>query len=513
MTGNIHATDGAESAEEEEDDLRPIPSLSFNLFGSSGGDPKARSSSTSESSVLEPIRELDTSETASPATSESIPVTVRSTGGSTGAEPSSTTSTTASSDPDDNTGDLKAEEGSQEREGVEPSSVRSGSDDAEDERQTGEDEEEDEDAWTKGMAALLGILRQLGEATRKMEIYQCRHAILNFSKLPLTMQRSAYVLSSIGRCYYEMSDQDRAREAFEKLRRLWPNSTLNLALYSNILWHHRARHELSQLSNELVNLDARSPEAWCAMANAFSLEGDGSSAISALERAVQVRPSNSYPYTLLGQEYLAIDNHDRAFAAFREAVKLDSRHYRGWYGLGLLYYNQSKFTEAQAHFLRALEINPHSAILHTCLGLCFYAKRELGHTLPYLKMALNISPQNTTALYHLTSALISHAMAKLPINGSSSSSNPTSNKANIIDTNEIATMLSKLKTKLPTCGALHMLQGRYYRIMSIISDPSKKANFDAEGTAEFEAAKELDPKLNNGIMLADVVLYEPPELS
>ena len=53
-----------------------------------------------------------------------------------------------------------------------------------------------------------------------------------------------------------------------------------------------------------------------------------------------MHPRFAYAYTLLGHEYVFVEELDKALVAFRTAVRLDSRHYNAWYGIGLTYYKQ-----------------------------------------------------------------------------------------------------------------------------------------------------------------------------
>ena len=61
------------------------------------------------------------------------------------------------------------------------------------------------------------------------------------------------------------------------------------------------------------------------------------------QRAVQVNPRFAYAYTLLGHEYVFVEELEKALVAFRTAVRLDSRHYNAWYGIGLTYFKQVCF--------------------------------------------------------------------------------------------------------------------------------------------------------------------------
>ena len=89
-----------------------------------------------------------------------------------------------------------------------------------------------------------------------------------------------------------------------------------------------------------------------------------------VQRATHVDPYFAYAYTLAGHECVpAGDDPEKALACYRNAVRLDPRHYNAWYGLGMLYFRQEKFTLAEHHFRRALEVNAHSSTLHFYVGL------------------------------------------------------------------------------------------------------------------------------------------------
>lgn len=53
---------------------------------------------------------------------------------------------------------------------------------------------------------------------------------------------------------------------------------------------------------------------------------------------MQLSPDFAYAHTLIGHEYAAIEDFDKALGAYRRAILLDERHYNGWYGLGSIYF-------------------------------------------------------------------------------------------------------------------------------------------------------------------------------
>lgn len=350
-----------------------------------------------------------------------------------------------------------------------------------------------DDSWTKGMIDLLGLLRTLGEATKKMEFFECRAALAEFSKLSPLAKSSPYVLSAIGRCYYELTDQERAREAFSRLCLEWPFAKLNTALYSNVLWHLRAKGDLNAFAHQAIKLEPRNADSWCAMGNAFSLEGDSENAINAFQRAAQVNPDHAYAYTLAGHEYLSREEYESARASFIEAVKVDPRHYRGWYGLGVMHFKMNDISQAKAYFKKAHLIYPKSSVLYAWMGMCEAAIGQARPAVIMLKNAVALSPENTKAKYHLASMLMSVALMDRDLGSQAA-----------FQTNMQAAErhLSQLKMVIPRSAALHFLNAR------ILSAQGKST----EAEQEYGVARELDPKILEHIG-EEIVSYDPPEIA
>ena len=65
--------------------------------------------------------------------------------------------------------------------------------------------------------------------------------------------------------------------------------------------------------------------------NCFSLQKEHDVAVRYFQRAIQADPLFTYAYTLLGHEYVFVDESDKALDAFRNAIRLDVRHYSAWY--------------------------------------------------------------------------------------------------------------------------------------------------------------------------------------
>lgn len=44
-------------------------------------------------------------------------------------------------------------------------------------------------------------------------------------------------------------------------------------------------------------------------------------------------PAFAYAYTLLGHEFVLTEELDRALACFRNAIRVNNRHYNAWYDM------------------------------------------------------------------------------------------------------------------------------------------------------------------------------------
>ncbi len=255
--------------------------------------------------------------------------------------------------------------------------------------------------------ALLELMVKFGAATKLLAEFKCREAIEEFGRLPVKQAATGYVLSAIGRAYFEMSKYDEAIEAFKRARTAEPHRLQGMEIYSTALWHKQKEVELSCLAQTLIDFDRTAPETWCVAGNCFSLQKEHEISIKFLKRAIQVDPAFCYAYTLLGHELVSADELDNAMACFRNATRLDGRHYNAWYGIGMIYYKQEKYPHAYSNYKRALEISPYNPILMCHLAIvCHHMKKTAGQerrALELLDRASALDPNNALVKFHRAS--------------------------------------------------------------------------------------------------------------
>ncbi|KNA10643.1 hypothetical protein SOVF_142470 [Spinacia oleracea] len=250
-----------------------------------------------------------------------------------------------------------------------------------------------------GALEILGLWRLLGDGYRLSCMYKCQEALEIYKKLPPKHYNTSWVLSQVGRAYFELVDYLEADRAFSLARRQCPCSLDGMDVYSTVLYHLKEDMKLSYLAQELQSIDRLAPQTWCAMGNCYSLQKDHDTALKNFQRAVQLNSRFAYAHTLCGHEHVALEDFESGVKSFQNALRVDSRHYNAWYGLGMVYLRQEKFEFAEHHFRVAYQINPHSSVIMSYLGTALHALKRNEDALMMMEKAILADKKNPLPMY------------------------------------------------------------------------------------------------------------------
>ncbi|KAG1756463.1 uncharacterized protein EDB91DRAFT_1092788 [Suillus paluster] len=250
------------------------------------------------------------------------------------------------------------------------------------------------------------LLRRFARATRALSKYDCYTCLMELDQIPTAHQQSSWVLAMVGRAHYEQLEYASAERAFRAARALEPYRLGDMEVYSTLLWHLQQNVQLSYLAQELMNINPRSPEAWIAVGNLFSLQKERSQALTCFRRAAEMDPSCAYAYTLSGHESIDEDL-DKAIGFFQTAIRADPRHYNAWYGLGTCYLRMSKIRLAEYHYRKAVEIHPNNAVLLGCVGMAVERRGDKVAAHSLFDQAVRVAPDNALVRYRRAKILIS----------------------------------------------------------------------------------------------------------
>ena len=246
---------------------------------------------------------------------------------------------------------------------------------------------------------ILNILTLAGAAYHSLCQYRCKDTIQLLQRLPISQQRTSWVLHQQGRALLEQGDFVSAQRCLEYMHSMDPGRMQGLELLSTVYWQLKKEVDLANLAQRTMDWDYESPQAHCVAGNCFSLQKDQETALVFFKRSLQLDPNFTYIHTLSGYEYMANEDFGKATSCFRKALQIDDRHYNAWYGLGMIYYRQEKYDLAEYHFERAVNIHPNSGVLRCNLGMAQNANGKAYVALETLSEAFRLDPRNPQARF------------------------------------------------------------------------------------------------------------------
>ncbi|KAE8454182.1 hypothetical protein EG329_005107 [Mollisiaceae sp. DMI_Dod_QoI] len=325
---------------------------------------------------------------------------------------------------------------------------------------------------------LLDLFKTFGSGYFALSRFECADALQLYNQLPRQHQETPWVMAQMGRAHYEQAAYVEAEKYYKRIRQVAPTRFEDMEIYSTILWHLKRETDLAFLAHELVDSSWKSPQAWCALGNSWSLARDHEQALRSFKRATQLDPKFAYAFTLQGHEYVANEEYDKALQSYRNGITADKRHYNAWYGVGRVYEKLGSYEKAFTHFEAASKINPTNAVLICCIGTVLEKQKDPRQALAYYTKATDLAPRSTLTRFKKARTLMA-----------------------LGDFDTALTELNILKDMAPDEAMVHFLLGRLYK------------NLRERGLAvhHFTIALNLDPKASQQIKEAIESIEEDDE--
>lgn len=315
---------------------------------------------------------------------------------------------------------------------------------------------------------LMLLLQTLGQVYLHLQHYELDEALeIIDTKVPLHHYKSSWVQSLIAIIHHERREYEDSVRIFSNIRKAEPFRLQYMEIYSTDLWHLQKDTLLSALAQDLMQHNKMSAITWCVAGNCFSALKEHDTAIKFFNRAIQIDPDFSYPYTLLGHELVLTEELEKALGCYRKAILKDSRHYNAWFGIGTIYSKQERFQLAEIHFRHALKINRKNSVILVHIGVMQFYLNKREQALQTLTEAIKLDPKNPLCKFH-------HASMNF----------------NIGKLEEALEELEELKQLVPKESVVYYLIGKIHKQLG---------NIDL-ALMHFSWATDLDPKgANNQI--------------
>jgi len=155
-----------------------------------------------------------------------------------------------------------------------------------------------------------------------------------------------------------------------------PNSIGLKLVQVELLVFENKLDKAEKLLNELQHIDPRNDEVYIQRANIFSKQGSHKKAIECLKIALQYTEDFADVYSLLGMEYLFIDEILQAKDAFIKCLEHDSEDQTALYNVVYCYDFLDNHQEAIEFLEEFIDHNPYSEVAWHQLGREYYTLKD-----------------------------------------------------------------------------------------------------------------------------------------
>ncbi|KAG5484500.1 hypothetical protein LSCM1_07871 [Leishmania martiniquensis] len=197
-----------------------------------------------------------------------------------------------------------------------------------------------------------------------------------------------FFLSQLAHFYYHQRNRlDKAEALYQRIRALDPHYLAILYDYSNVLYTKRDRLGLSSLAQSVYQADPFRAETNFTVGNYYVLLGQHSRAALHFHRATAIDPQCAEAWLLLGHASVEVKNTTAAVEAYRTAVELNERDYRGWYNLGQIYELLEAYHHALYYYWHTTSLRPADPGMWVAVANCLEHDGRIAESIACLERA------------------------------------------------------------------------------------------------------------------------------
>lgn len=215
-----------------------------------------------------------------------------------------------------------------------------------------------EDHWMKTLFT-AHFLNETDAADHAREIYE---------KMLQIIPDSLFLKNQLALSLYNMRMFDEAQQLYEDILSKDKYCIDGADIYSNILYVKEDKVQLSMLANRCMEIDKFRLETCCVIGNYYSLRGQHDQALSYFQRALKLNRNYLSAWTLIGHEFVEMKNTSAAVEAYRRAVDINPKDFRAWYGLGQTYELLKMPLYTLYYFQKAATLRPNDARMWCAVG-------------------------------------------------------------------------------------------------------------------------------------------------
>lgn len=241
----------------------------------------------------------------------------------------------------------------------------------------------------------------------------------------------------------EKNDRDLAFKHYKIAIELYPDYESALMNLGNL---YREINDLEMAEYYLKRSTAATPDfptAWMNLGIVQAAMKNYNEALTSYKRALQYRKNYANCYYNIGNLYIDLKNSTLALRFWRQTIALEPKHNKAWSNILALLDNRGlvqeildtsaealqfvpndasilfsranafgklgRFEESESLFLRAIHLQPTSALFHANLGVLYHRFNKTDQALQYYRRALELEPKLKSAKQNMQKLLDSAA--------------------------------------------------------------------------------------------------------
>lgn len=172
--------------------------------------------------------------------------------------------------------------------------------------------------------------------------------------------------------YLDSGKNSLAKKAINLGLKQHPNSIMLKLLQAELLIFDEEFDKATALLKELQSLEPDNDEIYVQQASIFSKKDNHFKAINLLKIALSYTDDEADIFSLLGMEYLYLDDFDEALLNFSKCLEADSEDYSSLYNVIYCFDMQNKHVEATEYLNNYINKDPYSEIAWHQLGRQYF---------------------------------------------------------------------------------------------------------------------------------------------
>ncbi len=250
-----------------------------------------------------------------------------------------------------------------------------------------------------------------------------------------------------------------------------------------------------------VELEPKCHEAWNNIGLTYYREGNLDKAAEAYMNAIDIEPGFVPSITNLGAVRHQQRKLDKATGLYKLALDLsDGRDPEIQYNYANVLRDQKDYKNAQAHYLKSIELRPDFPAAHNGLGATYFCLKKFNDAEREINKAIKLKPDYALAYYHL--GLLQAARGKYPeaIKAYEESLNHEERKDYADDTRDKIAKLKDLMNKgtVASSGPPMLTTFQSEKIVAPLQPTGMSGAAEIVETKVVNAAKQMERLLKNG---------------